>query len=268
MTRNNWISFGGGINSTALIIECWKREVPIIGISFANTGGEKPETYEFIARFKQWAHSKKLPPIITVRHKSTLEQTCLDGGWLPSIAYGHRGCSRKFKGDVQDKLRNNLPECKKIWERGEKINLFLGIDYGEPRRIRYVETGQKELFDRPKEKGEQKKYQFFYPLYEWGMTRHDCIKTIKEVGLPVPPKSSCFFCPASKPHEIIRLQQTHPELFERAIRLEQNAAKNLHGIRGLGGHRFSWSELTRVDKGKLNSLQHEMYFTPPCFCLD
>ena len=37
------------------------------------------------------------------------------------------------------------------------------------------------------------RYDVFYPLRDWGMDRAACIEEIKSVGLPVPPKSCCFF---------------------------------------------------------------------------
>lgn len=40
------------------------------------------------------------------------------------------------------------------------------------------------------------RYEIRYPLREWGLTRRDCGKMIADAGLPVPPKSACFFCPA------------------------------------------------------------------------
>ncbi|MFF5675091.1 hypothetical protein ACFY8S_34145 [Streptomyces hygroscopicus] len=34
-----------------------------------------------------------------------------------------------------------------------------------------------------------------YPLLDLRLRRDDCERVITEAGLPVPPKSSCFFCP-------------------------------------------------------------------------
>ena len=33
---------------------------------------------------------------------------------------------------------------------------------------------------------------------EWGWSRKDCIQAIRDAGLPLPGKSSCFFCPSMK----------------------------------------------------------------------
>jgi hypothetical protein len=65
--------------------------------------------------------------------------------------------------------------------------------------------------------------------------------TVRDEGLPVPMKSSCWFCPASKKHEIVWLREHHPELLERALAIEENARPNLTSVVGLG-RSFSWAD--------------------------
>lgn len=47
-------SYGAGINSTALIIEAFKRGTPPDLILFADTGSEMPHTYQFLDQFDTW----------------------------------------------------------------------------------------------------------------------------------------------------------------------------------------------------------------------
>ena len=56
---------------------------------------------------------------------------------------------------------------------------------------------------------------------------------IANVGLPVPPKSSCFFCPAMKPAEVRELP--HVQL-RRIVLMEARAAPRLRIIAGLWRH--------------------------------
>ena len=60
-------------------------------------------------------------------------------------------------------------------------------------------------------------------------------------GLPQPGKSSCFFCPSMRAEEIIDLRECYPDLFRRALALEDNARANLKTVRGLGRN-YSWKE--------------------------
>jgi hypothetical protein len=83
---------------------------------------------------------------------------------------------------------------------------------------------------------------------EWGFNREKCKEVIAQAGLPVPIKSACFFCPASKKREIAWLQEHHPELLERALQIERNAQAKLTSVKGLG-RSYSWDHYanTRIN---------------------
>ena len=44
-----------------------------------------------------------------------------------------------------------------------------------------------------------------------------------------------------KPDEVTALREQHPDLFRRALALEDNARKNLKTVKGLGRN-YSWRE--------------------------
>lgn len=64
------------------------------------------------------------------------------------------------------------------------------------------------------------RYDVRYPLREWGMTRSDCRDLIVKAGLPIPPKSACFFCPASKVQELKRLAVVDPAYYVLSLAME------------------------------------------------
>lgn len=87
-----------------------------------------------------------------------------------------------------------------------------------------------------------KKYENRYPLIEdWHWTRDDCIRAIQEAGLPLPGKSSCFFCPSMKRDEVETLKRQHPDLYRRALAIEENAMPHLKTVKGLGRN-YAWKE--------------------------
>jgi hypothetical protein len=59
-----------------------------------------------------------------------------------------------------------------------------------------------------------------HPLLDLGLSRNDCRRLITEAGLPMPPKSSCYFCPFKRPQEFAEMRRDDPELFERAAQVE------------------------------------------------
>ena len=96
----NILSFGGGTNSTALLIGLYERHIPIDLILFADTGAEQPHTYKHIEEVRKWLSEHNLPDITVVKNvdrygqRLSLETECLRSGTLPSIAYGQKRCSK------------------------------------------------------------------------------------------------------------------------------------------------------------------------------
>ena len=231
----NIVAYGGGVNSTALLIGMTKRNEKVDLILFADTGGERPETYAYVEMFSKWLVEHGQPEIITVQTQNkdgdyiTLEQWCIDTNSLPAIAYGFKSCSEKHKIRPLNKFLNNNEDCKAVWKSGNKITRYIGFDADEPHRVKD--------FDDPK-------YKVRYPLVDWGWGRDECLDAIKEAGLCNPGKSSCFFCPSMRASEIKRLNVTNPDLLARALTMEANA--ECHTIKGLGRN-WAWADLMRTD---------------------
>ena len=251
------ISYGGGTNSTAMLIGLVERQEPVDLVLFADTGGERPGTYAYVKLFSQWLVERGYPEIQTVWYvnrkgeRVTLEQRSLETERLPSLAYGFKKCSMRYKRDPQNKFVNNWQPAKDCWARGEKVIKYLGFDADGPQRARDMDDS---------------KYRYLYPLVEWNWGREECVETIEAAGLPQPGKSSCFFCPAMKSHEILQLKSCHPELLERALAIERAAAPHCRGsIKGLGRD-WKWESLTKAD-----DMQMKMFLTGPsinCGCYD
>ena len=236
-TDINMVSYGGGANSTALLVGLHQHHIPVDLILFADTGTEHPHTYAYLDIMDRWLKEHGMPPITRVYKTTrdgkrlTLEQECLQSGTLPSMAYGFKRCSLKHKIGPQDKFCNRYLPCCKVWAAGKRVVKFIGYDAGESYRSDKVLLG--DLADP--------KYSKWYPLMEWGWDRAACLQAIEDAGLPQPGKSSCFFCPSMRAEEIIYLRDHHPDLFRRAIALEDNARPNLKTVQGLGRN-YSWKE--------------------------
>ena len=226
------VSYGGGTNSTAMLVGMKERGIVPDVITFADTGGEKPHTYSHIFHMQYFLQINEFPPITIVRvggAGESLEANCLRRKALPSVAYGFKTCSQRWKLQPQEKYFNSLPSAKAVWAEGLKITRAIGFDADEPQRARE--------FDDPK-------FENWYPLLEWDWGRDECIEAIKREGLPLPGKSSCFYCPSSKITEIKWLAAKHPELMDRAIAMECNA--ELTAVSGLG-RSFKWEDVIATD---------------------
>lgn len=250
----NIVAFGGGTDSTAMLIGMVEKGIPCDLILFADTGGEKPHTYEHIYVMTDWLKKHGYPHITWVKAPNvTLERDCLNRKALPSIAYGFKTCSQRFKLQPQDKFLNNWQPAIDVWANGSKVTKFIGYEAGEERRA-------KDFSDD--------KYDFRYPLIEWGWSRKECLEAIKRAGLPLPGKSACFFCPSSRKSEILELKARYPELAKRAVEMEKNA--NLTDIKGLGRD-FAWGDLLAFDEAQLKMFADDSDWSTaevPCGCYD
>lgn len=125
-----------------------------------------------------------------------------------------RPCKDHTPTDVKprDRWRYARPACADCYQ-GNKAVVALGISLDEVQRANTSKAAGHEVLT--------------YPLIGVGeetgltMTRQDCIALITDEGLPVPPKSSCFFCPFHSPAVWIELRRTQPALFERSLMLER-----------------------------------------------
>jgi hypothetical protein len=124
------------------------------------------------------------------------------------------------------------------------------LDAGEEHRRTWQESAPKNPVSR-EQWLDQNYFVYWYPLMEWGYDRERCKQIIADAGLPVPVKSACFFCPASKKREIHWLEEHHPELLKRALQIEENAQAKLKSVKGLG-RSFAWgSYLKQINEGSL-----------------
>src|SRR5437868_9035040 len=82
------VAYGLGVDSTAMLIEFASRQIRPDLILFADTGGEKPETYAYLPIIQRYLARVTFPPVITVRYQpsravyDTLEGQCLHTGTL------------------------------------------------------------------------------------------------------------------------------------------------------------------------------------------
>lgn len=249
------ISYGIGVDSTAMLIAMHLRGIRPDLILFADTGAEKPETYAYIPIMNAWLASVGFPLITIVCYQpkrapySTLEGKCLANQTLPSLAFGKHSCSLVFKVEPQNKYVAQWLPAKRAWAAGRRVIKAIGYDNGaqDCRRRAKADAAvhKKELNGNT----ESFFYKYWYPLQEWKIDRIACLLLIANAGLPCPVKSACFFCPASKKSEIIWLRNTHPVLFQRSIAMERQARDGKHGlksVRGLGRN-FAWEDLANVD---------------------
>ena len=288
------VCYGGGVDSTAMLVAMKHHNTIPDLILFADTGGEKPETYDYVRGMDAWLQHWGAPKVTWVRKQpsaqvsyNSLETNCLANETLPSIAFGMHSCAHKWKITPQDQFlkgvrrgpnrRPGWPPALAAWSAGLKPIKLIGYDESPP-----------DIRRRKKANSEDEFFRYVFPLHELKWKRDRCIRVILDEGLEVPVKSACFFCTASKPWELWQLAGAHPDLFLRALRMERNALEGRHSrwdtvkfgatwweyiengktfpnkaFAGLG-RKYSWNQWA-VENGIVN-LQGE-YIADPSYCL-
>lgn len=232
-------SFGGGVQSHAVMALqalCGLFDYDIF--VFANVGNdsENPATLEYIEKYtKPFCATYGLTFVEVQKRNRKGEKQTLMGeierqrksiiipARMSNGAPGNRKCTSEFKIHVVDKY---------IKTNGyTHAAVGLGISLDEFTRMRGEEWQNVETSNaiKPRKLGFWRKRE--HPLIDLRITRQQCLEIIQYAGLPIPPKSSCFFCPFHKRNEWVDMRRSDPVLFDKAVQVEGliNAVRgNLH----------------------------------------
>lgn len=247
------LCFGAGVDSTAMMVALRAADIRPALITFANTGGEKGATLLHIVRMNEVLKAWDWPEVTEVRKipKASTPYTdlygnCMANETLPSLAFGMKSCSIKWKQVPQDqylkgvKSGDQKKEPHPLWLQakadGDRIVKLIGYDCGKADKRRSAKPPPADA-----------DFDYVYPLQIIGWDRACCVDAIeRSLGRDmVPVKSACFFCPASKEWELYWLAAHHPELLELALTMEYNALTGRHSRFDSIEFGASWEELVR-----------------------
>jgi len=262
------LSYGGGTNSTAMLIGMHERGERPDFITFADTGSEQEYTYHHMTIVNKWLLSVGFPTITIVkptqpkmREDGSLFNECVRLGRLPSKAYGNGSCSLKWKVEPQDRWNRRMAK-----EHGiglSQIVRLIGYDADEPQR-----------HERALSLAHKQPTKSRFPLIEWDWGRAECVEAIARAGLPQPGKSSCVMCPSMKKHEILSLRAAYPKTFAAVLEMERRAMAGegqAEASRSGLGRTFSWADfIAKADADSPQVCSFPDYGTPEidCGCYD
>jgi hypothetical protein len=223
VTNLRAVSYGGGVQSTALLVLAAQGRIDFPLFLMANVGddSEHPDTLTYVREVAgPYAAANGIELQILDRTKRDGSTETLYGRLvkegsrslpipvrMSSGAPGTRSCTGDFKIKVIGK------ELKRRGARPTRPAVVgIGISVDE---IHRANTRKSEDYER-----------VVYPLVGIGeatgltLNRLDCARVIESAGLPVPPKSSCYFCPFHRPGAWSDLARDRPDLFEKSADLE------------------------------------------------
>jgi hypothetical protein len=243
------VAYGVGVDSTALLVGLVRRGIRPDLILYASMP-EKHGTDAYLPVMNAYLREHGFPEVTVVSYVPkrfkhwppyySLEENCLTNGTLPSKAFGFGSCSMKWKAAPQHRFLKSWQPAIDCWKSGGKVRKAIGYDCSSRDKQRRA-TSDKCAASTYKDVNSAA-YDYWYPLQDWGWDRERCELEIVAAGLPVPQKSSCFFCPAMKTHEVDALPK---QQLVRIVLMEARALPRLQNVEGL------WRTSTKKRPGSM-----------------
>lgn len=244
------ISLGAGVQSTAMALMAACGEITPMpdGAILADTQGESGATYKHLS----WLRAN-LPFPVHVTTRGDLIERLFGGDEEARIPFfvGHGGmakrqCTSSYKlKPIRRKIRELLGIGPRGYVAPGSVESWIGITTDEAIRIK--PSGLAYLTNR-------------HPLIELRMSRGDCERWLERHGYPIPPKSSCVYCPFRGNAQWRDLRDRDPLGWSRAceidrrIRLPENVIR-FHGELFMHRDRVPLADVdlsTAEDRGQLN----------------
>lgn len=276
------LSLGLGVQSTALYYMSSMGLLPRFDYAiFSDPGAEKKETYQYLKKLLKWEHKHNGIPIIWRKDRNILTDL-LNGensrgkrfASIPAFTSNDDGTNgmlrRQCTGEYKIQIVNNtIRELYglKARQRFPKTEIWMGITLDEIQRVTIP----------------QNKWQtFVYPFLGYStnyinkckkepdfkdilMDRNNVTQWYKRVGLPVPPRSACVFCPFQSDREWQNIKSSKSE-FKKVIKTDQSIRNS--SKKGITQPIYLHRSLQPIDKIKFVNLDQISFDESECsgFC--
>ena len=213
----------GGKDSSALAVYL-RNKIPSMEYFFCDTGAELPETYEYLTRLEVILAK----PIVRLNATRGFDHWFeVFRGTLPSPQM--RWCTKNMKIKPLEAWIGDTPAVSYVAIRADESN-----------RKGYIST-KTNITTR-------------FPFIEDGIDHDGVMRILDDAGIGLPDyyqwrtRSGCYFCFYQRKAEWIGLADRHPELFERAVAIEQKTLQDAgvdgdadFGGQAMRGRQYTWS---------------------------
>ena len=222
-TARHICGISGGKDSSALAVYLRGR-VPEMEYFFCDTGAELPETYEYLTRLEVILGKpiKRLNAARGFDHWFEVFR-----GALPSPQM--RWCTKNMKiKPIED------------WIGDEPAISYVAIRADEANRKGYIST--------------KTNIATVFPFVEDNIDHDGVMRILRDAGIGLPDyyewrtRSGCYFCFYQRKAEWVGLADRHPDLFERAVAIEQKVLLDAgvsgdadFGKQAMRGRTYTWS---------------------------
>ncbi len=202
-----------------------RDKVPDMEYFFCDTGAELPETYKYLAKLEV-VLGKKIAKLNSKRGFDHYFE--IFRGTLPSPQM--RWCTSLLKiKPLED------------WIGEEEATSYVAIRSDESNRKGYIST--------------KPNIRTVFPFVDDGVDHAGVIRILEDAGINLPEyyewrtRSGCYFCFFQRKAEWVGLADRHPDLFEKAVAIEQKTLKDAgvsgdvsFASSGMKGRQYTWSD--------------------------
>lgn len=219
MTRTTVLSYGGGVQTIAMLVLVAEGRLPAPKLAvMADTGRERTSTWRYLEQYALPLMRRLGIEFHRAPHTLATVDLYSHGGDLLMPAFTVTGkmptwCSNEWKKFVLRRYLRSLG-----YGPDNPITEWLGMSLDEIHRmkhsdVQWVETQWPLVFDVP-------------------LRRIECITAIERFGLPVPRKSACWGCPHLSNDEWREIRDDDPDDWQQAIELDAaiRAADQMGGV--------------------------------------
>ena len=213
----------GGKDSSALAVYL-RGKVPDLEYFFCDTGAELPETYEYLTRLEVILAKK----IVRLNNERGFDHWFeVFRGALPSPQM--RWCTKNMKIKPIEAWIGDTPAVSYVAIRADEAN-----------RKGYIST-------KPNIKSR-------FPFIEDDVDKDGVMRILEDAGIGLPSyyewrtRSGCYFCFYQRKAEWIGLADRHPDLFKRAVAIENKVLTDAgvagdadFGDQAMRGRAYTWS---------------------------
>jgi 3'-phosphoadenosine 5'-phosphosulfate sulfotransferase (PAPS reductase)/FAD synthetase len=222
-TLRHVCGISGGKDSSALAIYLRDR-IPAMEYFFCDTGAELPETYEYLTRLEA-VLGKRVTRLNASRGFDHWFEVYR--GTLPSPQM--RWCTKNMKIKPLEAWIGDSPAIS-----------YVAIRADESHRKGYVST--------------KPNITAVFPFIDEGIDHDGVLRILEHAGVGLPDyyawrtRSGCYFCFFQRKAEWVGLAERHPDLFKRAVAIEQKVLTEA-GVNGdadftesaMKGRLYTWS---------------------------
>ena len=213
----------GGKDSSAMAVFL-RDEIPDMEYFFCDTGAELPETYEYLSRLE----------VVLGKPIERLNATKGFDHWFEMF--------RGARPSPQMRWCANYMKIKPLedWVGDDAVISYVAIRADEANRKGYIST--------------KPNIETRFPFIDADIDHDGVMKLLADAGVGLPDyyewrtRSGCYFCFFQRKTEWIGLADRHPELFDRAVAIEQKVLQDA-GVGGdadftdqaMKGRQYTWS---------------------------